>query len=71
MTDNTFHYICGTDYEHEIDHPTQPSLDYFDSLAALKAAKTCWPQCGVVWLELDPAGEEVSHQWVVPKGYRS
>lgn len=55
-------YLCGVSYQHEIG---QCDVDYFDSLEELKASLKCWTGCGVVELELDEQGKEISHKWVV------
>jgi len=57
------HYICGIDFQEELEG----CLDVFDTVEELKQKKECWPECGIVEMELGEAGEVVSHTWVVPQ----
>lgn len=55
------HYLCGVDFQEELAH----TLDYYDTVEALKADKTCWKKCGIVEVSLDKQGELIAHSWVV------
>ena len=55
------HYCCGVDYQHELE---EGLADVYDSVEALKAARECWKNCGIVEFILDEKGEEVSHRWI-------
>lgn len=44
--------MCGTDWQHEFHPNDGPSI--FDSLAALKRARSCWKQCGILKLRITP-----------------
>lgn len=58
----TVTYLCGVDYQHEME---EGLADFYDSVEKLKAAKPCWKECGIVELHLDLAGNEVGHKWLV------
>lgn len=58
---NTVHYLCGVDYQHEMEEGT---ATMYKSLYELKRVARCWEQCGIVRLTLDPGGKEVSHEWI-------
>lgn len=55
-------YLCGVDWQHEFE---EGSADIYNSIEALKDAQHCWGECGIVRLELDESGNEVSHRWIV------
>lgn len=58
----TFKYICGVDYQHEME---EGKADLFDSAQELMTAKRCWKQCGIVRILLDQEGNVARHKWVV------
>jgi len=59
----TIKYLCGIDYQTEMDTGL---ADFYDTIEELKDAKSaCWGECGIVRIELDESGNEVGHQWVV------
>jgi hypothetical protein len=55
------HFVCGVDFEAELDH----TLDFFNSIDELKAKKKCWPECGIVEVILDEQCEVVAHSVVL------
>ncbi len=55
-------YLCGVDYQHELE---EGLADFYDSVEELKSAKKCWIQCGIVEIELDQSGKEIGHKWIV------
>lgn len=55
-------YLCGVDYQHELE---EGCANLYDSIEELKNDKLCWGECGIVMLELDESGNEVSHKWIV------
>ena len=57
----TKHYLCGVDYQHELE---EGLANLYDSVQALKDDGKCWRQCGIVELELDEAGNEIGHIWI-------
>jgi hypothetical protein len=52
-------YVCGVDWQHEIGECNDVKL--FSSVKALKKARTCWAECGIVELELSVK------KWVEPQ----
>lgn len=44
------HYICGIDFEEELENGT---ADHFTSIEDLKDKKLCWRSCGIIEIELD------------------
>jgi hypothetical protein len=61
------HYLCGIDYQQELE---EGCADLYDSIEALKKQKPrCWDQCGIVELELDETGNEVGHKWIVDQDF--
>ena len=57
------HYMCGIDFQHEMD---AGCADFYDTIEDLKKGKgRCWQQCGIVELELDGRGAVLGHKWVV------
>lgn len=60
------HYLCGTDYQHEM---AEGLADFYLSLEEIKVCKKCWGECGIVFIELDESGNEVSHRWIVEQDY--
>jgi hypothetical protein len=52
------HYVCGVDYQHELE---ECLADVYDSVEALKSARKCWKQCGIVEFTLDEKGQEVGN----------
>ncbi len=61
------HYLCGVDYQHEME---EGLADFFDSVEELKSARKCWTECGIIELELDEAGKEIGHSWVEPQNMK-
>ena len=59
---HTKHYLCETDYRHEME---MGMASFYDSLEDLQKHSKCWQECGVVAIILDEAGDEVSHSWVI------
>lgn len=43
-------YVCGTDWQHEIEECNDVKL--FSSVKALKKARQCWKECGIVELQI-------------------
>jgi hypothetical protein len=57
------HYVCGIDFQHEMDGNF---ADFYDTIEDLKRDKSrCWQQCGIVELELGDRGEILNHKWIV------
>jgi hypothetical protein len=52
-------YVCGVDFQHEIGECNDVKL--FSSIKALKKARTCWKECGIVELEIK------IKKWVEPQ----
>jgi hypothetical protein len=52
-------YVCGVDWQHEIGECNDVKL--FSSIKALKKARTCWEECGIVELEIKVK------KWVEPQ----
>lgn len=50
-------YICGTDWLYEVGECSEVTL--FSSVKALKKARQCWKECGIVELEIK------NKKWVV------
>jgi hypothetical protein len=55
-------YLCGVDYQHEME---EGLADFYDSIEKLKQEKRCWPQCGIVEIDLDRDGKEIGYKWIV------
>jgi hypothetical protein len=55
-------FLCGSDYLHEM---AMGWAMFYDTLEECKNDKECWGECGIVELQLDESGNEVSHIWVV------
>lgn len=51
-------YVCGVDWEHEINHVPH-RVGFFKTIIALKRAKKCWRRCGIVELSVKES------KWVV------
>ena len=54
-------YVCGVDWQHEIGECNDVTL--YSSIKALKKARSCWPQCGIVELEIKVK------KWVEPQDF--
>ena len=52
-------YICGVDWQHEVGECNDVQL--YSSIKALKKARTCWEECGIVELEIKVK------KWVEPQ----
>lgn len=63
---NTKHYICGVDYEYELE---TGQADHFTSVEDLKEHKLCWRSCRIMEMVLDGAGEIVSASIVADPEY--
>lgn len=57
----TTKYLCGVDFQHEMD---EGCASLFDDLTELKACRACWPMCGIVEIKLDAQGRVVAHKWL-------
>lgn len=57
----TRHYLCGVDFQHEMD---EGLADFYDSVEELKEKKKCWKQCGIVEIFLDESAEMISYKWI-------
>ena len=47
-------YSCGVDWQHEIGEASdlEGKMPLYSSIKALKKARQCWEECGIVELEL-------------------
>jgi nickel-dependent lactate racemase len=52
-------YVCGIDWQHEIGECNDVKL--YSSIKALKKARQCWEECGIVELEIKVK------KWVEPQ----
>ena len=52
-------YVCGVDWQQEIGECNDIKL--YSSVKALKKARTCWEECGIVELEIKVK------KWVEPQ----
>jgi hypothetical protein len=43
-------YVCGVDWQHEIEECNDVKL--YSSVKALKKARSCWEECGIVELDI-------------------
>lgn len=59
--DKQIGYICGIDFQHEFDHPTNIGL--YSTAEELKLNRTCWKQCGIVKVEIKVV------KWVEPQDF--
>ena len=59
---HTKHYLCGTDYRYEM---SLGMADFYNTIDDFYNNNQCWKECGIVEIELNEAGEEVGHHWVV------
>lgn len=54
-------YICGVDWQHELDNSKAIDLKFFMSVEALKRTKKCWDECGIIKCEIE------FKEWVEPQ----
>lgn len=45
-------YLCGVDWQHHIELDPAGTKSY-PSIEALKVARPCWPQCGIVRVSME------------------
>ena len=62
MENNKFGYMCGLAFQHDIDPSKSRPTRIYGSVDALKDAEECWPECGIVMVELREVG------WVEEQG---
>lgn len=60
----TKHYLCGVDYQNEME---MGLAHFYNSLDEIKTKSKCWTECGIIEIELDETGNEISHKWVEPQ----
>lgn len=60
----TAHYLCGIDYQHEME---EGLANFYNTIEELKAAKSCWKQCGILKITLDLSGNELCSEWMSPQ----
>lgn len=55
-------YICGTDWLHEWPEGSN-FMELFATVKELKDGRLCWPQCGIVEINL------IESRWVEPENF--
>lgn len=46
-------YMCGIDWQHEMSPELPNAPDIFYTVKALKKARNCWVECGIVRLKVE------------------
>jgi hypothetical protein len=50
---NKVGYMCGTDFTLDLCDDNAQHVEVYGSIAALKAEKDCWKECGIVKLRIE------------------
>ena len=56
-------YMCGVDYQHELDEDHNDFVKLYPNLEAFKANKTCWKECGIVKVQVK------IEEWLEPQNF--
>lgn len=62
MSKTRIAYMCGVDFQHHLGEDVWPTKTYA-SVEALKASNKCWPQCGIVEVQVRVKS------WVEPQDF--
>lgn len=54
-------YMCGVDYQQELDPDQSGPVPVYSSVEALKRERSCWPECGIVRVQVKVV------EWVEPQ----
>lgn len=57
-------YMCGVNYQHELDDDNAHHVELFGSLSALKKKMKCTSECGIVKVKV------VLEEWVTPQNFK-
>ena len=57
-------YVCGVDYQ---EHFNNTEVSTFPTIESLKKNKACWPQCGIVEIEIETVQEKLAIKWIEPQ----
>ena len=56
-------YTCGVNWQHELVDDNANYIEVFGSLKALKKARLCYKECGIVELEIK------FKKWIKPQNF--